>query len=279
MRIAVSPTASPGHAADAAGARLMLDAVGRVFADGKRTVAALDAVSLEVAPGEAIALIGPSGAGKSTLLRLVADLDQPTSGRIMIDGADPDRARRGGWIGMVFQESLLLPWRSALDNVLLPMQVGYGKRAHGQGQARARAADLLDRVGLAGFHDAHIWQLSGGMRQRVSIARALMLRPRLLLLDEPFGALDEITRERMNGELSRVLEASGATSILVTHSISEAVLLADRVVVLSARPGTVHAVQPIPLPRPRGVEQMATPQFVDVAMRLRALLAEAEARG
>jgi NitT/TauT family transport system ATP-binding protein len=261
------------------GAHLTLTGVGRVFLTSKREVRALDDISFTVAPGESIALIGPSGAGKSTLLRLIADLDQPSQGRILLDQSSPGQARRQGWIGMVFQESVLLPWRTALANVMLPVQVGYGRRAKRQGQARERAAALLDRVGLSGFHDAYIWQLSGGMRQRVSIARALMLHPRMLLLDEPFGALDEITRERMNGELGRVLDASGATSILVTHSISEAILLADRVVVLSAHPGKLNGIQPVPLPRPRSIEQMATPEFVELSMTLRTLLAEAEARG
>jgi NitT/TauT family transport system ATP-binding protein len=260
------------------GARLTLNGVGRVFTTSKRSVVALDDVSFSVEPGESIALIGPSGAGKSTLLRLVADLDQPTQGRILLDQSSPAEARRTGWIGMVFQESVLLPWRTALENVLLPAQVGYGRRAEGEGHPRERAAALLDRMGLSGFHDAYIWQLSGGMRQRVSIARALMLHPRLLLLDEPFGALDEITRERMNGELGRVLDASGATSILVTHSISEAILLADRVVVLSAHPGKLYRVQPVPLPRPRSVDQMFMPEFVELSMTLRKLLAAAEAR-
>jgi len=274
----VSTTISVPPEAVPIGARLTLTGVGRVFSTGKRAVVALDDISFTVAPGESIALIGPSGAGKSTLLRLIADLDQPSRGQILLDQSSPGEARRRGWIGMVFQESVLLPWRTALDNVLLPIQVGYGRRVKGQGQTRERASALLDRVGLSGFHDSYIWQLSGGMRQRVSIARALMLHPRMLLLDEPFGALDEITRERMNGELGRVLDASGATSILVTHSISEAILLADRVVVLSAHPGKLYRIQPVSLPRPRVIEQMTTPEFVELSMTLRKLLAEAEAR-
>jgi len=276
--VATSTSLAASPEAASIGARLTLTGVGRVFSTSKRAVVALDDISFTVAPGESIALIGPSGAGKSTLLRLIADLDQPSRGQILLDQSNPGEARRRGWIGMVFQESVLLPWRTALDNVLLPIQVGYGRRVKGQGQARERASALLDRVGLSGFHHAYIWQLSGGMRQRVSIARALMLHPRMLLLDEPFGALDEITRERMNGELGRVLDASGATSILVTHSISEAILLADRVVVLSAHPGKLYRIQSVSLPRPRVIEQMTTPEFVELSMTLRKLLAAAEAR-
>ena len=250
-----------------------------MFSVRGRPLVALQDINLHVAPGELVAIIGPSGAGKSTLLRLVADLDQTTEGQIHLDDLSPARARTAGWIGMVFQDATLLPWRTALQNVLLPVQIGHGRRARSTTMPdwRDRGAALLDRLGLSGFHDAHVWQLSGGMRQRVSIARALLLNPRVLLLDEPFGALDQITRERMNAELVRVLEASGATSVLITHSIGEAILLADRVVVLSARPGTVYRIQPIPLPRPRTADLMVTPQFIALSVALRTLLAEAEA--
>ena len=261
------------------GAAVSLDHVSRVFSVRGRPLVALLDINLHVAPGELVAIIGPSGAGKSTLLRLIADLDQTMEGQIHLDDLSPARARTAGWIGMVFQDATLLPWRTALQNVLLPVQIGHGRRARSTTMLdwRERGAALLDRLGLAGFHDAHVWQLSGGMRQRVSIARALMLNPRVLLLDEPFGALDEITRERMNAELVRVLEASGATSVLVTHSIGEAILLADRVVVLSARPGTVYRIQPIPLPRPRTADLMVTPQFIELSVAVRTSLAEAEA--
>ncbi len=271
--------AGPRAISGSPGAALSLERVARTFQVRQRPVVALDDINLEVAPGEVVAIIGPSGAGKSTLLRLIADLDMPTGGQIRIDGAAPAQARTAGWIGMVFQDATLLPWRTALQNVLLPVQVGYGRRSRMAPlpELRERATALLDRLGLAGFHDAHVWQLSGGMRQRVSIARALMLNPRVLLLDEPFGALDEITRERMNAELVRVLETSGATSVLITHSIGEAILLADRVVVLSARPGTVYRVQSIPLPRPRAAELMVNPEFIALSVALRSLLAEAEA--
>ncbi len=270
------------------GAALALRDVSRVFAVGRRPVAALADVTLDVAPGELLAVIGPSGAGKSTLLRLLADLDEPTAGSIAIDGASPADARARGWTGMVFQDATLLPWRTALDNVLLPAQIGYGRRgARGGGEgvsglggeARAQAAALLDRVGLAGFHGARVWQLSGGMRQRVSLARALMLRPRVLLLDEPFGALDEITRERMNAELVRVLEGSGATAVLITHSLTEAILLADRIAILTARPGRLYHVESVALPRPRSSALIFTPAFVELSLALRRLLADAEVRG
>ena len=261
------------------GAALSLAHVSRVFSVRGRPLVALQDINLHVAPGELVAIIGPSGAGKSTLLRLIADLDQTTEGQIHLDDLSPARARTAGWIGMVFQDATLLPWRTALQNVLLPVQIGHGRRARSAPRPdwRERGAALLDRLGLAGFQEAHVWQLSGGMRQRVSIARALMLDPRVLLLDEPFGALDEITRERTNAELVRVLEASGATSVLVTHSIGEAILLADRVVVLSAWPGTVYRIQPIPLPRPRTADLLVTPPFIELSVAVRTLLAEAEA--
>ncbi len=277
---APSASASPPEA-EARGAVLSLRGVSRVFRVGKRPVPALADLTLEVAPSEVLAVIGPSGAGKSTLLRLLADLDRPTGGSIAIDGLDPAAARARGWIGMAFQDATLLPWRTALENVLLPVQIGHGRRARAASAAerRVRAAALLDRVGLAGFHNARVWQLSGGMRQRVALARALMLRPRVLLLDEPFGALDEITRERMNAELVRVLEESGATAVLITHSLTEAILLADRIAVLTARPGRLYDLSPVPLPRPRSAELMFTPAFVDLSVALRRLLADAEACG
>jgi NitT/TauT family transport system ATP-binding protein len=206
-------------------------------------VTALSGIDLSVAPGEFISLIGPSGCGKSTLMRLVADLDQPTAGLIEVFGKSPQAARLDQDYGIAFQAAGLLPWRTVRANIELPLEV------HGiaKAQRRERGQELLETVGLADFAEHRPDQLSGGMQQRVAIARALAERPRLLLMDEPFGALDEMTRERMQGELVRLCAQTGCAVIFVTHSIPEAVYLSNRVVVMSARPGRVSAVVPIAL--------------------------------
>ena len=203
-----------------------------------RPVRALDDVSLTVAEGEFVALIGPSGCGKSTLMRLIADLDEPSSGEVRVFGMPARRARLERAYGIAFQQSGLLPWRTVRANVELPLQL------HGAPAAdrSARADELIELVGLTEFADRHPDQLSGGMQQRVAIARALAEHPRLLLMDEPFGALDEMTRERLQGELLRIRAETGAAVVFVTHSIPEAVFLADRVVVMSARPGRITGV-------------------------------------
>ncbi|GAA3544268.1 sulfonate ABC transporter ATP-binding lipoprotein [Aeromicrobium flavum] len=219
------------HAVEVAG-------VSRVFDTKKGPVVALDDVDLTVAAGEFVSLIGPSGCGKSTLLRLIADLDQPTSGTIAVRGKGPRQARLDREYGIAFQQAGLLPWRTVAANIELPLQV------HGvaKGARRARAAELLELIGLTDFADHHPDQLSGGMQQRVAIARALAESPKLLLMDEPFGALDEITRERMQNELVRIAAETGAAVVFVTHSIPEAVFLSDRVVVMSPRPGRITGV-------------------------------------
>ncbi|WP_127474043.1 ABC transporter ATP-binding protein [Microbacterium sulfonylureivorans] len=201
-------------------------------------VTALDGIGLTVAEGEFVSLIGPSGCGKSTLLRLIADLDSATSGTVEVFGKPADRARRDQDYGIAFQQAGLLPWRTVAANIALPLEI------HGVGAAerKARVAELADLVGLSDFADRHPDQLSGGMQQRVAIARALAERPRLLLMDEPFGALDEMTRERMQAELSRIAAETGAAVVFVTHSIPEAVFLSDRVVVMSPRPGRITDV-------------------------------------
>jgi NitT/TauT family transport system ATP-binding protein len=208
-------------------------------------VVALDDVSLEVAAGEFVSLIGPSGCGKSTLMRLVADLESPTAGSIAVFGKTPQRARLDQDYGIAFQQAGLLPWRTVRQNVELPLEL------HGAGRAerRDRVTELLELVGLADFGDRHPDQLSGGMQQRVAIARSFAERPRLLLMDEPFGALDEMTRERMQTELARLASESGAAVVFVTHSIPEAVFLSDRVVVMSPRPGRIREVIAVDLGR------------------------------
>ncbi|GAB3256099.1 ABC transporter ATP-binding protein [Kineosporia babensis] len=225
-------------------AAVSLTGVDKTFDAGRAgAVTALSGIDLAVAPGEFVSLIGPSGCGKSTLMRLVADLERPSAGTISVFGKSAHQARLDQDYGIAFQAAGLLPWRSVRANVELPLQV------HGMGRAgrAARADELLELVGLAEFAGHRPDQLSGGMQQRVAIARALAERPRLLLMDEPFGALDEMTRERMQGELVRLSTQTGCAVIFVTHSIPEAVYLSDRVVVMSPRPGRISAVVPIEL--------------------------------
>jgi NitT/TauT family transport system ATP-binding protein len=217
---------------------VLLSRVQKRFGDGDHVVHALDGIDLEIAAGEFVSLIGPSGCGKSTLLRVVADLEQPTSGTVQVGGKTPHQARLDQDYGIAFQQAGLLEWRSVVENVELPLHV------HGVGKAtrRARATELLELVGLADFAGSRPSELSGGMQQRVAIARALAPSPRLLLMDEPFGALDEMTRERMQAELLRIAAETGAAVLFVTHSIPEAVVLSDRVVVMSPRPGRITEV-------------------------------------
>jgi NitT/TauT family transport system ATP-binding protein len=215
--------------------------VDKTFDTRSGDVKALHAVDLTVAAGEFVSLIGPSGCGKSTLMRLIADLDQPTAGTIRVFGKTPDRARRDQDYGIAFQQAGLLPWRTVAGNVALPLEL------HGVAARKARVAELLAMVGLADFADRYPDQLSGGMQQRVAIARALAESPRLLLMDEPFGALDEMTRERMQTELVRICAETGAAVVFVTHSIPEAVFLSDRVVVMSPRPGRIQKIVPMVL--------------------------------
>jgi len=248
--------------------------VSMVFPAADGPVAALDGVSLEVARGEFVALIGPSGCGKSTLLRLVTDVLQPTGGVIEVRGGPPRRARLAREFGFVFQHPGLLAWRSAVDNVALPLEIGGWGRRH---TPPHRPEALLELVGLKGFERAYPRQLSGGMQQRVSIARALVTGPPILLMDEPFGALDEITRDHLNGELLRIWAATGSTIIFVTHSIPEAVYLANRVCVFSSRPGRVLEEFAIELPA-RDPSVKDTPAFVRHTAAVRRALAHAQAR-
>ena len=226
-------------------------------------VPALERVSLAVAPQEFVAVVGPSGCGKSTLLRLLAGLLRPTEGHIQFEGEPLVGPRRR--IGFVFQKANLMPWRTVLANVRLPLEL----QGVAPAEAEARAAALIELVGLGGFEQALPRRLSGGVEQRVAIARALIHNPDVLLLDEPFGALDALTRERMGAELLRIWEARKKTVVLVTHSIPEALLLADRVLVLSPRPGQVRLALPVLLPRPRTLELEYSAEFGALARRLR----------
>ena len=229
---------------------------------------ALRSIDLSVAEGEFVSLIGPSGCGKSTLLRLVADILRPESGELTIAGAPPRAARVARRIGMVFQEPALLSWRRAGRNVELPLEIA-GRRDEA---ARRRARELLARVGLEDMAERLPAQLSGGQRQRVALARALIQEPQVLLMDEPFGALDQITRDEMNRMLLRVWEATRITVLFVTHSIAEAVYLSDRVAVFTPRPGRIHTVLDVPLPRPRLPEVRRDPAFFALETRVLAAL-------
>jgi len=237
------------------------------FVTDRGVVPALEHIDLSIPRGAFLSLLGPSGCGKSTLLRVVADLLAPTSGDVRILGGTAREARARRDIGFVFQDASLLAWRNVLDNVRLPLEVGGGGR---RGAREPR--ELLALVGLAGWEKAYPHELSGGMRQRVAIARALVNDPKLLLMDEPFGALDEITRDRLNEELLRVWEQTGATILFVTHSVYEAAFLGQEVLLLAARPGRVRDVVRVPLNNPRVLAMRETPEFVALAARLRAVL-------
>ena len=235
---------------------------------GKTPLLAISEASLEVGEGEFVSVIGPSGCGKSTMLRLIADLLKPTAGEIRVQGRSPSEMRRSRQLGFVFQEPALMPWRSSLKNVMLPLQMM--GQAGKEGKAKARS--MLKLVDLGDFEGKRPNELSGGMRQRVSIARALTYSPKVLLMDEPFGALDQITRDEMNQELLRIWEADRTTLLFVTHSIAEAVFLSDRVVVMTPRPGRVTASIPITLPRPRTSNVKRAPEFFELETQvLRAL--------
>lgn len=236
---------------------------------GAETVALKDA-KLEIKEGEFISLIGPSGCGKTTLLRLIADLIQATSGEIIVAGKSPREARLAREYGYVFQAPALLEWRSVLKNVMLPLEIMDFSKA----ERKARAAKLLEMVGLKDFHSQYPWQLSGGMQQRVSIARALAFDPKLLLMDEPFGALDEITRETMNLELLRIWQETKKTVVFVTHSIPEAVFLSTRIVVMTPRPGKIERIIDVDLPYPRDTETRESQRFFELATEVRESLRE-----
>jgi NitT/TauT family transport system ATP-binding protein len=229
---------------------------------------AVEGIDLEIEPGEFVSLIGPSGCGKSTLLRIIGDLIQPTSGMAAVNGKPARRARIDRDYGIVFQDAVLYDWRTVAKNIALPLELARWDRR----RRAAKVKEMLELVELTGFENHHPWQLSGGMQQRVSIARALSFDPALLLMDEPFGALDEMTRERMNMELLRIWEASSSTVVFVTHSIAEAVFLSTRVVVMSPRPGRISNVIPIDLPQPRTATTREEPHFFELVTEVREAL-------
>lgn len=253
---------------------LVLSRVVRRFDLRGKPLTVLDGVDLHCEAGSFTALIGPSGCGKSTILRLATGLDRPDGGEVRIGGELPEAVSRKGELGIAFQDAALLPWRSVEDNIALPLDV-LGRR---RGPARARISELIRLVGLSGFERALPGELSGGMRQRVAIARSLVTEPSVLFLDEPFGALDQILRRQMNLELQRIWLETGATTLLVTHGIDEAVFLADRVVVMHSRPGRIAAIVPVDLPRPRPRELMRAASFHALCDRVAAeLYGEAKA--
>ena len=257
---------SSGVAANTARPVVEVQDLSVIFPADDQTVVALDRVSLSIAAGEFISLIGPSGCGKTTLLRVIADLEQASSGTVQVNGMSSREARLARAYGYVFQAPALFPWRTVLANVMLPLEIQGMARA----QSRSVALDHLERVGLKGFDSKYPWQLSGGMQQRVAICRALITDPPLLLMDEPFAALDAMTREELAMELQRIARESRKTVIFVTHSIPESVLLADRVVVMSPRPGRIDRILDVDLPRPREIGMTATSAFGGIAEAVRA---------
>ncbi len=241
-----------------------LKGIGKQF---DRTVA-LEGIDLEIEQGEFVSLIGPSGCGKSTLLRVIGDLIEPTAGTVTVNGKAARQARIDRDYGIVFQDAVLYDWRTVAKNIALPLEIARLPRR----ERNARVQEMLDLVELGGFADHHPWQLSGGMQQRVSIARALSFDPALLLMDEPFGALDEMTRERLNMELLQIWERAGSTIVFVTHSIAEAVFLSTRVVVMSPRPGRISDVIAVDLPQPRTAATREEPPFFELVTRVREAL-------
>ena len=256
LELASSPGLAPAISAED---------VSLVFETGDGPVQALSQISLDIMPGEFVSLIGPSGCGKTTLLRVIGDLETATSGRLNVNGTTPREARLKRSYGYVFQAPALYPWRTVGRNIALPLEImGYGRE-----ERRIRVEAGLSLVNLDGFGNKFPWQLSGGMQQRASIARALSFDPALLLMDEPFGALDEIVRDRLNEQLLRLWERTGKTVVFVTHSIPEAVFLSTRIVVMSPRPGRIHDVVNCDFPRDRTLDIRETPAFLAVAHRVR----------
>jgi NitT/TauT family transport system ATP-binding protein len=252
------------RASESSSVDVNVDHISKTFAGAQGPIAALSAIKLKMARGSFVAVIGPSGCGKSTLLRIVAGLEEADLGGVFIRGEPPQEFRARGELGIAFQDPALLPWRSVEGNIALPLQVLNRPVREHQGHIQ----QLIELVGLGGYEKALPGQLSGGMRQRVAIARALVTNPSVLLLDEPFGALDQILRRTMNLELQRIWTARQITTLLVTHSLDEAVFLADEVVVMHSVPGRIAEIVPIPFPRPRSPELFTSTKFHQICDRL-----------
>jgi NitT/TauT family transport system ATP-binding protein len=267
-----SPSAAPAARGGPGRPVVAVAGAGKTFGTGTTAVTALDGIDLTIDAGEFVSLIGPSGCGKSTLLRLIGDLIAPTTGTIRVNDKPARQARLDRDYGMVFQAPVLMDWRTIDRNIELPLEImGFPKAERAR-----RSAELLRLVELEGFEGKHPWQLSGGMQQRVAIARALAFDPKLLLMDEPFGALDEMTRERMNLELMRIWSTTGTTVVFVTHSIPEAVFLSTRVVVMSARPGRISRVIDVDLPQPRTVDTRELDRYFELVTAVREALRQHE---
>ena len=254
-------------------ALVSLQSVSMVYGRGADAVRAIEDVTLDIAKGEFIAVVGPSGCGKSSLMKLISGLHLPSAGRLTIEGRPVTGPLKS--VGMAFQNSNLLPWRNAINNVLLPLEIVQPHRSRirsERAQYRAQALKLLESVGLAGFAEKHPWELSGGMQQRASICRALIHEPEILMLDEPFGALDAFTREELWCTLRDIQQQRKVTVMLVTHDLREAVFLADTVYVMSNRPGRIVMRREVGLPRPRDLEVTYTPEFQSIVHDLRACI-------
>jgi NitT/TauT family transport system ATP-binding protein len=272
MDVAAAPKLKPnnGETTPAADVAIEINGLSLRFDTDDGPVQALSDVNLKVARGEFVSFIGPSGCGKTTLLRAVADLENPTSGSIRVNGMSPREARAGRAYGYVFQAPALYPWRTVARNIALPLEIMGFSRA----ERESRVAKGLELVNLSGFGAKYPWQLSGGMQQRASIARALSFDPDLLLMDEPFGALDEIVRDMLNQQLLRLWDVTGKTVLFVTHSIPEAVFLSTHIVVMSPRPGRIYDVIECDFPRDRALDIRETSEFLAIANRVRQGLRE-----